>query len=95
MSKGDPNPSSPKLGDEFSHRQAPRDSLDFKLNTIYDHGTALFWSKNQMVCQRETISIGKRRKRKNLEKQLMLQQEQEEGIRVWIDPKRNTYHYLT
>ncbi|XP_043983547.1 protein C1orf194 homolog [Gambusia affinis] len=94
MSKLDPNPSFPNLGNEFSHRQAPKDSLDFKLTTIYNHHTDLFLSRYQMVCQRETVSFGER-KREKLEKQLKLQHEQENGIRVWVDPKRNTYHYLT
>uniref|UniRef100_A0A3P9QHF7 Uncharacterized protein n=1 Tax=Poecilia reticulata TaxID=8081 RepID=A0A3P9QHF7_POERE len=69
----------------------PKDSLDFKLSTIYNHHTALFWSKNQMLCQRETHGSF----REKLEKQLKLKQEQETSIRVWVDPRRNTYHYLT
>uniref|UniRef100_A0A3B3VLS9 Uncharacterized protein n=1 Tax=Poecilia latipinna TaxID=48699 RepID=A0A3B3VLS9_9TELE len=110
MSKRDPGPSSPKLGDEsrqrqvatcstrrqflLCHPQPPNDSLDFKLSTIYNHHTALFWSKNQMLCQRETMGPSKR-KREKLEKQLKLKEEQEKSIRVWVDPRRNTYHYLT
>ncbi|XP_008411753.1 cilia- and flagella-associated protein 276 [Poecilia reticulata] len=93
MSKREPGPS-PKLGDESKQRQPPKDSLDFKLSTIYNHHTALFWSKNQMLCQRETHALSKR-KREKLEKQLKLKQEQETSIRVWVDPRRNTYHYLT
>ncbi|XP_054905644.1 cilia- and flagella-associated protein 276 [Poeciliopsis prolifica] len=94
MSRRNPNPSSPPLGDELGRRQVPKDSLDFKLNTVYDHHTALFWSKNEMLLQRETVNVGKL-KREKLEKQLKLQQEQENGIRVWVDPRRNTYHYVT
>uniref|UniRef100_A0A3B3XAF7 Uncharacterized protein n=1 Tax=Poecilia mexicana TaxID=48701 RepID=A0A3B3XAF7_9TELE len=53
------------------HPQPPKDSLDFKLSTIYNHHTALFWSKNQMLCQRETM-----------EKQLKLKEEQEKTLLI-------------
>ncbi|KAM6924881.1 cilia- and flagella-associated protein 276 [Xenentodon cancila] len=36
--------------------QAPSDSLDFHLESIYDHHKDLFWSKNQIFYQKETVS---------------------------------------
>ncbi|KAM4570617.1 cilia- and flagella-associated protein 276 [Fundulus diaphanus] len=71
--------------------QAPRDSLDFHLSSIYDHHKDLFWSKNQTLCQRETLRED-HRKGENLEKQRKLAEEQENSIRVWVDPKRSSIH---
>lgn len=36
--------------------QAPNDSLDFQLRSVYDHNKDFFWSKNQMLYQRKTLS---------------------------------------
>ncbi|KAM4737841.1 cilia- and flagella-associated protein 276 [Anableps anableps] len=70
--------------------QAPRDSLDFQLSSVYDHHKHLFWSKHQTSYQKETVSED-HRKGINFEK---LMQEQENGIRVWVDPNRDCIRYL-
>ncbi|KAI3357389.1 hypothetical protein L3Q82_015823, partial [Scortum barcoo] len=40
--------------------QAPNDSLDFHLKSVYDHHKDFFWPKNQILCQKETVSEDKR-----------------------------------
>ncbi|XP_061590969.1 cilia- and flagella-associated protein 276 [Cololabis saira] len=35
--------------------QAQNSSLDFHLNSIYDHQRNLFWDSNQIVYQKETV----------------------------------------
>lgn len=32
------------------------DSLDFQLQSVYDHSKDFFWTKNQMLYQKETVS---------------------------------------
>ncbi|CAF87757.1 unnamed protein product, partial [Tetraodon nigroviridis] len=36
------------------------DSLDFQLQAIYDHSKDFFWTKSQMLYQRESVSEGPR-----------------------------------
>lgn len=40
----------------FSWRQVSYDSLDFQLNSVYDHHRDFFCSKNQFLHQKETVS---------------------------------------
>ncbi|XP_021176190.2 protein C1orf194 homolog [Fundulus heteroclitus] len=82
---------STRRSDATHQPQAPRDSLDFHLSSIYDHHKDLFWTKNQTLCQRETLRQD-HRKRENLEKQRKLAEEQANSIRVWVDPKRSSIH---
>ncbi|XP_044068265.1 protein C1orf194 homolog isoform X2 [Siniperca chuatsi] len=67
-------------------RQAPNDSLDFQLKSVYDHHKDFFWRKNQILYQKETVSEDQR-KQETL-KQDMQEKEQEKNIRVWVDPQR-------
>ncbi|KAM9342516.1 cilia- and flagella-associated protein 276 [Pholidichthys leucotaenia] len=39
----------------FEH-QAPNDSLDLQLKSIYDHHKNAFWGKNQILYQKDTVS---------------------------------------
>ncbi|XP_042347153.1 protein C1orf194 homolog [Plectropomus leopardus] len=73
-------------------RQALNDSLDFHLKSVYDHHKDFFWTKNQILHQRETVSE-EHRKQENL-KQDMLEREQETKIRVWVDPQRCSIHSI-
>lgn len=41
--------------------QTPNDSLDLQLNAVYDHHKNCFWSKNQILYQKETVSEDHRR----------------------------------
>ncbi|XP_076596100.1 cilia- and flagella-associated protein 276 isoform X1 [Chaetodon auriga] len=66
--------------------QAPNDSLDLQLMSVYDHHKDFFWRKNQILYQKETISE-EQRKQENL-KQDMLEKEQQKDIRVWVDPQK-------
>ncbi|XP_029291270.1 cilia- and flagella-associated protein 276 [Cottoperca gobio] len=66
-------------------RQAPNNSLDFHLKSVYDHHKDIFWGKNQTLYQKDTVSEDQR-KQEHL-KQDMLEKEQEQ-IRVWVDPQR-------
>ncbi|XP_017286361.1 protein C1orf194 homolog [Kryptolebias marmoratus] len=72
--------------------QVPNDSLDFQLKTIYDHHNDAFWSKNQMLCQREIV-CEHLRKRAELEMEA-LEKEREDDIRVWVDPRRTSVHSI-
>lgn len=40
----------------FSWPQVSNDSLDFQLKSVYDHHKDFFWSKNQILYQKETVS---------------------------------------
>ncbi|XP_074500612.1 cilia- and flagella-associated protein 276 [Sebastes fasciatus] len=66
--------------------QAPNDSLDFQLKSVYDHHKDFFWRKNQILYQKETVSEDPR-------KQDILEKEQED-IRVWVDPQRISIHSI-
>lgn len=44
----------------FSQPQAPNDSLDFQLKSVYDHHKDFFWRKNQILYQKETVSEDQR-----------------------------------
>ncbi|XP_070767278.1 cilia- and flagella-associated protein 276 [Enoplosus armatus] len=73
-------------------RQAPNDSLDFQLKSVYDHHKDFFWRKTQILYQKETVSEDPR-KQENL-KQDMLEKEQEKDIRVWVDPQRSSIYSI-
>ncbi|CAI5647381.1 unnamed protein product [Oreochromis niloticus] len=64
--------------------QTPNDSLDLQLNAVYDHHKNCFWSKNQILYQKETVSED-HRKEANLE-----MEEAENGITVWVDKQRRS-----
>ncbi|XP_063321100.1 cilia- and flagella-associated protein 276 [Pelmatolapia mariae] len=64
--------------------QTPNDSLDLQLNAVYDHHKNCFWSKNQILYQKETVSED-HRKEANLE-----MDEAENGITVWVDKQRRS-----
>ncbi|XP_041802620.1 protein C1orf194 homolog [Chelmon rostratus] len=66
--------------------QAPTDSLDFHLKSVYDHHKDFLRRKNQILYQKETVSEHQG-KQENL-KQDMLEKEQQKDIRVWVDPQR-------
>ncbi|XP_045912333.1 protein C1orf194 homolog [Micropterus dolomieu] len=72
--------------------QGQNDSLDFQLKSVYDHHKDFFWSKNQVLYQKETISE-EQRKEEYL-KQDMLEKEQQKDIRVWIDPQRRSIYSI-
>ncbi|TMS01236.1 Uncharacterized protein E3U43_015783 [Larimichthys crocea] len=70
--------------------QAPSDSLDFQLKSVYDHHKDFFWRKNQILYQKETVSEDQSKQENS--NQDMLDKEQEKEIRVWVDPhKRSIY----
>ncbi|XP_011620235.1 cilia- and flagella-associated protein 276 isoform X2 [Takifugu rubripes] len=60
------------------------DSLDFQLQSVYDHSKDFFWTKNQMLYQKETVSElpGKQEK------------EEEKDIRMWVDPQRGSVYSI-
>ncbi|XP_073325577.1 cilia- and flagella-associated protein 276 [Pagrus major] len=72
--------------------QAPNDSLDFQLNSVYDQHKDIFCTKNQISYQKETVSEDKRTQEKL--KQEMLEKEQEKDIRVWVDPQRRSIYSI-
>ncbi|KAM7404643.1 hypothetical protein PAMP_011973 [Pampus punctatissimus] len=70
----------------YYEHQAPHDSLDLKLKSVYDQHKDFLQSKNQILYQKETISD--RRTQQNVEKQDMLKNEHDRDIRVWVDPQK-------
>ncbi|XP_037335039.2 cilia- and flagella-associated protein 276 isoform X2 [Pungitius pungitius] len=70
--------------------QAPKDRLDYQLESIYDHHKDFFWLKNQVLYQKETFSEDQRKKETS--KQDML--EKENNIRMWVDPQRRSIHSI-
>ncbi|XP_074538409.1 cilia- and flagella-associated protein 276 [Halichoeres trimaculatus] len=71
----------------YYERQGPMDSLDFQLKSIYDHHKDVFWKKNQMLYQNETFS-------KDQKKQDLLKKDQENNIRMWVDPQRSSVYSI-
>ncbi|KAM4563432.1 cilia- and flagella-associated protein 276 isoform 1-T1 [Odontesthes bonariensis] len=88
-----PTQASTRRSVEYCEHQAPNKSLDLALNSIYDHHKDAFCSKSQILCQKETVSED-HRKRENLEKQNMLEKEQQNDIKVWVDPKKVSIHSI-
>ncbi|KAK7878535.1 hypothetical protein WMY93_030371 [Mugilogobius chulae] len=74
----------------YYDQQAPRDSLDFQLKTVYDHHKNFFWTKNQMICQRDTVC----EEHRHAEKQDDKQAEQDQDIRRWVYPHRHSIHSI-
>ncbi|XP_041656099.1 protein C1orf194 homolog [Cheilinus undulatus] len=72
--------------------QGPKDSLDFQLKSLYDHHKDLFGRKNQIFYQRETFSEDQRKQEKL--KQDLLKKDQENQIKMWVDPKRCSVHSI-
>ncbi|XP_068188260.1 cilia- and flagella-associated protein 276 [Antennarius striatus] len=72
-----------------SEHQVSNDSLDFQLKSVYDHHKDSFFTKNQMLHQKETISNGQvtQEKQDTLD---MEQVQQEKDIRRWADPQRGS-----
>ncbi|XP_019944575.2 cilia- and flagella-associated protein 276 [Paralichthys olivaceus] len=75
----------------YDELQAPCDSLDLHLNSVYDHNKD-FYKKNQTLYQRETVSEDLR-KQEN-ENQDPLQKKQEGDIIMWVDPQRRSIHSI-
>uniref|UniRef100_A0AAQ4PVB5 Uncharacterized protein n=1 Tax=Gasterosteus aculeatus aculeatus TaxID=481459 RepID=A0AAQ4PVB5_GASAC len=71
--------------------QDPKDSLDFQLESVYDHHKDVFWLKDQVSYQKETFSADLR---KETSKQDMLEKETVNDIRVWVDPQRRSIHSI-
>ncbi|XP_029912712.1 cilia- and flagella-associated protein 276 [Myripristis murdjan] len=69
-------------------REAPRDSLDFCLKSVYNHHEEFLQTKSQTLYQRETVSAGHRRTPKSCNKQEAPQNELERDIRMWVSPQR-------
>ncbi|KAL7398736.1 hypothetical protein ABVT39_014389 [Epinephelus coioides] len=72
--------------------QAPNDSLDFHLKSVYDHHKDFFLGKNQILYQKETVTEDHRKEENS--KQDMLEKEQETDIRVWVDPQRRSIYSI-
>ncbi|XP_077948796.1 cilia- and flagella-associated protein 276 isoform X1 [Gasterosteus aculeatus] len=75
----------------ISTSQDPKDSLDFQLESVYDHHKDVFWLKDQVSYQKETFSADLR---KETSKQDMLEKETVNDIRVWVDPQRRSIHSI-
>ncbi|XP_036960570.1 protein C1orf194 homolog [Acanthopagrus latus] len=71
--------------------QAPKDSLDFQLKSVYDHHKDNFWTKNQISYQKETASEGHRTQEKLRQE---TEKEQEKDIRTWVDPQRRSIYSM-
>uniref|UniRef100_A0A3B4A9W9 Uncharacterized protein n=1 Tax=Periophthalmus magnuspinnatus TaxID=409849 RepID=A0A3B4A9W9_9GOBI len=74
----------------FHDQQAPRDSLDFQLKTVYDHHRDFFWSKNQILYQKDTVCEDHRSV--HTEKQSDQGTAQDQDIRRWVYPKRRSIY---
>ncbi|XP_030278078.1 cilia- and flagella-associated protein 276 isoform X2 [Sparus aurata] len=71
--------------------QAPKDSLDFQLKSVYDHHKDIFWTKNQISYQKETVSEDQRTQEKLRQE---TEKEQENNIRMWVDPQRRSIYSI-
>uniref|UniRef100_A0A3Q4H2I9 Uncharacterized protein n=1 Tax=Neolamprologus brichardi TaxID=32507 RepID=A0A3Q4H2I9_NEOBR len=60
------------------------DSLDLQLNAVYDHHKNCFWSKNQILYQKETVSEDHRRT-----------EEAGNGITMWVDKQRRSIRIIS
>ncbi|XP_071776033.2 protein CFAP276 [Centroberyx gerrardi] len=69
-------------------QEAPNDSLDFHLKSIYDHHKEFLRSKNQTLYQRETVSEDQGRTLKTYEKLEVPQNDLGKEIRVWVNSQK-------
>ncbi|KAG7519419.1 hypothetical protein JOB18_008510 [Solea senegalensis] len=72
--------------------QAPNDSLDFQLKSVYDHNKDFFPNKNQILYQKATLSE-ENRKPENINCQDKPHME-DEDTRVWVDPQRRSIYSI-
>ncbi|XP_031701424.1 cilia- and flagella-associated protein 276 [Anarrhichthys ocellatus] len=82
--------------------QAPQDSLDLQLKSVYDHHKDFLWLRNQVLYQQGTISRDHRSLLMNFKflswqcnlTQDMLDKEQEKDIRVRVALQRCTIYSM-
>ncbi|XP_056278702.1 cilia- and flagella-associated protein 276 [Pseudoliparis swirei] len=70
------------------HR-APKDSLDFQLQSVYNHHNDSFCSKNQIFYQKKTVSE-ELRKYEQLKQDMLEKDKEKDGV-VWVDPERRAF----
>ncbi|XP_008316402.1 cilia- and flagella-associated protein 276 [Cynoglossus semilaevis] len=71
-------------------RQAPNDSLDFQLKSVYDHNKDFFPTKTQVFYQKETQDHSE----ENNHSCEGTAQEEQADIRVWVDHQRRSIHSI-
>ncbi|KAM3872302.1 protein CFAP276-like [Diretmus argenteus] len=96
MSSRDPFPF-PRLENDSSftgakQQQAPNDSLDFSLKSIYDHSKDFLLGKRQTLYQRESVSEDHGRILKNHEN--VSENELEKDIIMWVSSQRSSIYSI-
>ncbi|KAG8451372.1 hypothetical protein GDO86_003542 [Hymenochirus boettgeri] len=71
---------------------APCDSLDFTLKSLYNHHDSLFKDSNETLYQRETFTEDHGRILKNRVKETPVSQEKKTQIKQWASPQRVSVH---
>ncbi|CAL1606067.1 unnamed protein product [Knipowitschia caucasica] len=72
--------------------QASRDSLDLHLKSVYDHHKNVFWSKHQILYQKDTVCEEHRHTEKKQQEQQQAEKSQE--IRRWVYPYRHSIYSI-
>ncbi|XP_053313812.1 cilia- and flagella-associated protein 276 [Spea bombifrons] len=72
----------------YTDPEAPSDSLDFHLKSLYDHHNSLLKDRNETLFQMETLTDSHGRILKNRVKETPPPQEEKSNIRQWVSPQR-------
>ncbi|XP_018101963.1 uncharacterized protein C1orf194 homolog [Xenopus laevis] len=74
--------------------EAPSDSLDFTLKSLYDHHTGLLNDRNETLYQRETLTENHGRILKNRVKEIKVSQEEVPSVKQWVSPQRSNAYSI-
>ncbi|XP_053562854.1 cilia- and flagella-associated protein 276 [Bombina bombina] len=74
--------------------EAPSDSLDFHLKTLYNHHEGLLKDRNETLFQRETYTENHGRILKNRKKEPLPLEDEKTRIREWVCPQRISIHSI-
>ncbi|XP_067095810.1 cilia- and flagella-associated protein 276 [Osmerus mordax] len=72
------------------NKQAPKDSLDFHLKSIYDHHQEFMLSKNQTLYQKETLSQDHDHGRPLKNRVTYEEPPKQIDFKVWMNSQRNS-----
>ncbi|XP_036434292.1 protein C1orf194 homolog [Colossoma macropomum] len=73
----------------YHDKEAPKDSLDFHLRSVYDNHLDFLRNKNQTLLQRETLKE-RRVKHKEADEPICDTQE----MRVWVNPQKESIYSI-
>ncbi|XP_063300499.1 cilia- and flagella-associated protein 276 [Pelobates fuscus] len=89
-----PTLSSARRSYYYNDPEAPSNSLDYSLKSLYDHHNELLKDRNKTLFQLETFTDDHRRILKNRVKTSPTNQAEKSSIRQWVSPEKVNIYSL-